>query len=71
MPKWFYTGKVYRISEFGILDMDMCTDYRHTVPSRAHIGEDGPWIDVTPHPDNDTGELWAEVQQKGPSDAEA
>ena len=72
MTKWVFTGRVYNISEFGILDMDICTDPRRTVPSRAHVGHEdgGPWIDVVPHPDDDKmGELWAEVQRKEEFDA--
>lgn len=71
MPKWVYTGKVYRLSEFSWLDMVICTDYRRAAPSMACIGEGGPVIDVTPHPDDETGELWAEVQQTEAMDASA
>lgn len=71
MDKWFYTGRVYRLSEFSWLDMAICTDYRCAAPSMACIGEGGPVIDVTPYPDDETGELWAEVEQEEVDNAQA
>ena len=63
MPSWVYTGKVYKLSEFGILDFALSCSPVGRVSS-AFIGEDGPWIDVVPHPDDESEELWAEVQRK-------
>ena len=70
MTDWIYTGKVYNLSEFGYLNLNLFGG-----PSEAFLeewGDEPPSkfdIQVVPHPDDKSGELWAEVQQKGAADA--
>lgn len=67
MAKWIYTGKVYNISEFGILDLQLaCSPVGRISQARLGQGGDceGPWLDIVRHPDDESGNLWAEVQQK-------
>lgn len=68
MQKQVFTGRVFRLSEFNWLDLNIWGG-----TSMAQVGVDGhnpgPIISVAPHPDDETGELWAEVQCKEEFDA--
>ena len=69
MPKWIYTGKVYKLSEFEWLAFQITCSPLLAHTSDARVRDGGPLIEVVPHPDDESGELWAEVQQQEVGDA--
>lgn len=72
MQKRVFTGRVFRLSEFRYLNLNLFGG-----PSEAFLEEwsDNPPsrfdIEVAPYPDDESGELWAEVQCKKEFDANA